>query len=99
MYCIAVNNLFDTELACRFLGFKESGLNAVLKKKYNVQLDKKNQRKDWSKRPLPEDMVAYAAKDVHTLRTFLEAESYDGPSLIIAFRKFSSCPSLSPRAS
>jgi ribonuclease D len=49
---IAVNNLFDTELACRFLGFKESGLNAVLKKKYNIQLDKKNQRKDWSKRPL-----------------------------------------------
>jgi len=29
--------------------------------------------------------VAYAAKDVHTLRTFLEAESYDGPSLIIAY--------------
>ncbi len=64
---ITVNNLFDTELACRFLGFKESGLNAVLKKKYNIQLDKKNQRKDWSKRPLPEDMVAYAAKDVHYL--------------------------------
>jgi ribonuclease D len=64
---IAVNNLFDTELACRFLGFKESGLNAVLNKKYNIQLDKKNQRKDWSKRPLPEDMVAYAAKDVHYL--------------------------------
>ncbi len=64
---IAVNNLFDTELACRFLGFKESGLNSVLKKKYNVHLDKKNQRKDWSKRPLPEEMVAYAAKDVHYL--------------------------------
>jgi ribonuclease D len=64
---IAVNNLFDTELACRFLGFKESGLNAVLKKKYDIHLDKKNQRKDWSKRPLPEDMVAYAAKDVHYL--------------------------------
>lgn len=29
--------------------------------------------------------VAYAAKDVQTLRTFLEAESYDGPSLIIAY--------------
>lgn len=64
---ITVNNLFDTELACRFLGFQESGLNAVLKKKYNIQLDKKNQRKDWSKRPLPEAMVAYAAKDVHYL--------------------------------
>jgi pyruvate-ferredoxin/flavodoxin oxidoreductase len=29
--------------------------------------------------------VAYGAKDIHTLRTFLEAESYDGPSLIIAY--------------
>jgi pyruvate-ferredoxin/flavodoxin oxidoreductase len=29
--------------------------------------------------------VAYGAKDVHTLRAFLEAESYDGPSLIIAY--------------
>jgi pyruvate-ferredoxin/flavodoxin oxidoreductase len=29
--------------------------------------------------------VAYGAKDIHTLKTFLEAESYDGPSLIIAY--------------
>ena len=29
--------------------------------------------------------VAYGAKDVHTLHTFMEAESYDGPSLIIAY--------------
>ena len=64
---ISINNLFDTELACRFLGFKESGLDAVLTKRYNVRLDKKYQRKDWSKRPLPEDMIAYAAADVHYL--------------------------------
>ncbi len=64
---IGINNLFDTELACRFLGFKESGLDAVLTKKYNVRLDKKYQRKDWSKRPLPQDMIAYAASDVHYL--------------------------------
>lgn len=29
--------------------------------------------------------VAFGAKDVQTLKTFLEAESYDGPSLIIAY--------------
>ena len=29
--------------------------------------------------------VAYGAKDVHTLRVFHEAESYPGPSLIIAY--------------
>lgn len=64
---ININNLFDTELACRFLGFKETGLEAVLKKRYDVRLDKKYQRKDWSKRPLPQEMIAYAAKDVRYL--------------------------------
>ena len=29
--------------------------------------------------------VAFGAKDVHTIRAFLEAESYDGPSIIIAY--------------
>ncbi len=29
--------------------------------------------------------VAYGAKDTQTLKTFLEAESFDGPSLIIAY--------------
>jgi pyruvate-ferredoxin/flavodoxin oxidoreductase len=29
--------------------------------------------------------VAMGARDEHTLRVFLEAESYDGPSLIIAY--------------
>ncbi|MGD2118034.1 MAG: pyruvate:ferredoxin (flavodoxin) oxidoreductase [Chromatiales bacterium] len=29
--------------------------------------------------------VAFGAKDVHTIRAFLEAESYDGPSVIIAY--------------
>jgi len=64
---ISVNNLFDTELACRFLGYRESGLEAVLKKRFKVHLNKKYQRKDWSKRPLPKEMIAYAAKDVHYL--------------------------------
>jgi ribonuclease D len=64
---ITVNNLFDTQLASRFLCFQETGLEAVLKNKFGVSLDKKYQRKDWSKRPLPEDMIAYAAKDVFFL--------------------------------
>ena len=29
--------------------------------------------------------VAYGAKDIHTLKTFIEAESFDGPSIIIAY--------------
>jgi ribonuclease D len=64
---IKIHNLFDTELASRFLGVPETGLEAVLKKKFAVTLDKKFQRKDWSKRPLPPDMIAYAAEDARYL--------------------------------
>ena len=60
---IKVNNLFDTELASRFLGFRETGLEAVLNKYFNIELNKKYQKKDWSKRPLPQAMLDYAARD------------------------------------
>jgi len=61
---IHINNLFDTELACRFLGMKETGLEAVLNNLFDVRLDKKYQKTDWSRRPLPENMLEYAVKDV-----------------------------------
>jgi ribonuclease D len=64
---ITINNLFDTELASRFSGYSETGLEAVLKNKFDVALDKKFQRKDWSRRPLPQDMISYAAKDARYL--------------------------------
>ena len=64
---ITIDNLFDTELACRFLGFGETGLDAVVKKKFGVVLNKKYQRKDWSRRPLPAEMIAYAAQDARFL--------------------------------
>ncbi|MCP4021331.1 MAG: ribonuclease D [Desulfobacteraceae bacterium] len=62
-----VYSLFDTEIACRFLGMKERGLAALLKKYFNLLVDKKFQKHDWSKRPLPKDMLAYAATDVNHL--------------------------------
>ncbi len=61
---IRINNLFDTELACRFLGMAQSGLGHVLSERFQVQVDKKFQRKDWSKRPLPDEMLEYAMGDV-----------------------------------
>lgn len=59
-----VDGLFDTELASRFLGIKQTGLNTILEARFGVQLDKRYQKKDWSQRPLPEKMIAYAANDV-----------------------------------
>ena len=69
---IAIHHLFDTQLASRFLGIRETGLEAVLAERFGVKLNKKFQRKDWSKRPLPEDMIAYAANDVRYLLPLAE---------------------------
>ena len=59
-----INNLFDTQLACRYLGLKETSLEAVLYTFFQVTLNKKFQKKDWSQRPLPDEMIEYAANDV-----------------------------------
>jgi ribonuclease D len=64
---IRIHNLFDTQVACRFLGYEETGLEAVLRNIFGINVDKKYQRKDWSRRPLPEEMLAYAASDVRHL--------------------------------
>lgn len=64
---IEVNNLFDTQLASMFLGIRETSLEALLANRFGVSLNKKYQKKDWSQRPLPEEMIAYAAGDVSHL--------------------------------
>ena len=61
---ITINNLFDTQLASMYLGFTETSLEAVVSHRFGVNLDKRYQKKDWSCRPLPPEMVAYAASDV-----------------------------------
>lgn len=70
---IRITNLFDTQVACRFLGMNETGLEAVVFKQFEIRLDKKFQKKDWSRRPLPEEMLAYAASDSIYLIPLLKA--------------------------
>jgi len=66
---IEINSLFDTELASRFLGVAQTGLASVLADRFNVHMDKKFQKKDWSRRPLPDEMLDYAMGDVTHLVT------------------------------
>ncbi len=66
-YGMEVNNLFDTMVACQFLGEREVGLAAVVKKRFGVELDKRFQKADWSKRPLAAEMVTYAVEDTTLL--------------------------------
>ena len=61
---LAIENLFDTQLASMYMGWQETSLEAVVARRFGVELDKRCQKKDWSRRPLPEDMATYAAADV-----------------------------------
>ena len=72
-----IRNVFDTRIAAQLLGFKAFGLAALLERSFGLKLDKKHQRADWSMRPLPADMLDYAAQDtMHLLglRDILHAE-------------------------
>jgi len=61
---IEVTSLFDTQIAARFLGVREISLASLIKTYFDLSIDKKYQKKDWSRRPLPEPMMAYAAQDI-----------------------------------
>ena len=62
-----VSNLFDTRVACRTLGWQQSGLSNLLEKVFNLHIDKRFQRANWGKRPLPAEMLDYARYDTHYL--------------------------------
>ncbi len=62
-----VTSLFDTRVAAQLLGLRSFGLAALLEQYFGVKLDKKHQRADWSMRPLPADMLDYAAQDTRYL--------------------------------
>lgn len=57
-------SVFDTQVAARFAGRLELGLQAVLEKEFGVRLSKSLQRCDWSRRPLTPPQEKYAAEDV-----------------------------------
>ena len=60
-------NLFDTMQAARILGWEEIGLGSILKSEFDVEMNKRFQRANWGKRPIPPDMLAYARLDTHYL--------------------------------
>ena len=64
---ISVSNIFDTMQAARILGYKQVGLDSMLAEKLGVAVNKKFQKADWAKRPLPADMLNYARLDTHHL--------------------------------
>lgn len=63
-YAFEFGGLFDTRAACALTGVKAPGLASVLGDRFDVKVSKKHQRADWTMRPLPQDMLAYAQLDV-----------------------------------
>ncbi|MBT3182766.1 MAG: ribonuclease D [Deltaproteobacteria bacterium] len=61
------NHIFDTLIAARLCGHQKFGLASLLEHFFEVTSLKKFQRADWTKRPLSEEMLSYAALDVSHL--------------------------------
>ena len=64
---IRVRGVFDTQVAAALLGESALGLSALLERFLGVHLPKKYQRADWAMRPLPAEMLEYAAADTRYL--------------------------------
>lgn len=66
-YRFAPERVFDTMLAARFLNLPKFGLSDLYERYFGFTLEKKHQRADWCRRPLSDELLAYARKDVERL--------------------------------
>jgi ribonuclease D len=71
-YGFRATALFDTRIAAQLAGEPAVGLAALLQKYVGITLTKEHQRADWSQRPLPPPMLAYAAADTQHLPALRE---------------------------
>ena len=63
-YDFRPERLFDTMLGAQLLGLPKTGLGGLVEHYAGVVMPKGHQKSDWSRRPLPEKMLKYAAEDV-----------------------------------
>ncbi len=58
------SNLFDTMVSAQLLGYPAIGLAAIIEHHFGISVPKDEQRSDWSRRPLTDKQLKYAAGDV-----------------------------------
>jgi ribonuclease D len=96
--------LFDTELAGRLAGFERVALGTLVELLLGYHLEKGHGAADWTRRPLPQDWLDYAALDVELLiplRDELEEELAEQGKLEWALEEFEAlrtAPPAPPRA-
>jgi len=91
-YNFTFKNVFDTMIAARILSYPQVGLGNLLSASFGIELEKKYQRADWGKRPLPEAMLDYARMDTRylfELRARLEGELKEQGLWELALEDFS----------
>jgi len=66
-YGVALGNVFDTSVAARFLGERNTGLGSLLAARCGLNVAKGLQKADWGKRPLDDQALVYLADDVRHL--------------------------------
>jgi ribonuclease D len=66
-YQWAPKNICDTQIAARLVGYRQFGLAAMIEAVFQKTLSKASQKADWSRRPLPDNMLHYAVDDVRYL--------------------------------
>ncbi len=57
-------SMFDTQLAAGFIGFSNPSLVSLTERLLGITLPKGDRLTDWTKRPLKESQLSYAASDV-----------------------------------
>jgi ribonuclease D len=74
-YDFCPQNIYDTSIAAKLLGEKQTGLAALVEKYFDIKLSKENQKSDWTKRPLSTEMCSYAMFDTIYLDAIKELQS------------------------
>ena len=64
--------VFDTMIAAQLLGIEQIGLAALVERFLDVTMTKDSQKSDWSRRPLSEKQLRYAANDTRHLEALAE---------------------------
>jgi ribonuclease D len=62
-YGFRARRIWDTRVAAQLAGEPAFGLGTLLEKYFGITVSKKLQRADWSRRPLTDEMIQYAATD------------------------------------
>lgn len=88
---MVLRTLFDTELGGRLLGLPKVSLGALAERALGKALLKEHSAADWSKRPLPDEWLTYAALDVELLadlREWMASELESAGKLVWAQQEF-----------